>query len=74
MLRSLLTLALSMFLLAEASAQTAPAASAKTTTVNIASQKLLEKNGFIRIRTGDEEFEMNEQKMRFVYYVWEKQN
>ena len=33
MLRSLLTLALSMFLLAEASAQTAPAASAKTTTV-----------------------------------------
>lgn len=47
--------------------------SAKTTTVNIASQKLLEKNGFIRIGTGDEEFEMNEQKMRFVYHVWEKQ-
>jgi len=36
MLRSLLALALSMFLLAEASAQTAPAAAAKTTTVNSA--------------------------------------
>lgn len=48
--------------------------SAKTTTVNIASQKLLEKNGFIRIGSGDEEFEMNEQKMRFVHYVWEKKD
>ena len=36
MLRSLLTLALSMFLLAEASAQTAPAASTKTPTVKSA--------------------------------------
>lgn len=46
---------------------------AKTTTVNIASQKVLEKNGFIRIWNGDEEFEMNEQKMKFVHYLWEKE-
>lgn len=48
--------------------------SAKATTVNIASQKLLEKNGFIRIGIGDEEFELNEQTMRFVHYLWEKEN
>ncbi|TAA67466.1 GNAT family N-acetyltransferase [Planococcus salinarum] len=46
---------------------------AKTTTVNIPSQKVLEKNGFIRMGIGDEEFEMNAQKMRFVHYLWEKQ-
>lgn len=43
---------------------------AKTTTNNIASQKVLEKNGFERTETDDEEFEMNGQKLRFVYYTW----
>lgn len=43
---------------------------AKTTTNNIASQKVLEKNGFERTETDDEEFEMNGQKLRFVYYIW----
>lgn len=47
---------------------------AKTTTVNIASQKVLEKNGFIQTGIGDEEFEMNGQKMRFVHYLWQKEN
>lgn len=44
--------------------------SAKTTTNNIASQKVLEKNGFKHIATGDEEFEMNGQSLRFIYYLW----
>ena len=47
---------------------------AKTTTVNIASQKVLEKNGFIRIGIDDEEFEMNAQKMKVVHYLWDKEN
>lgn len=42
---------------------------AKTTTNNIASQKVLEKNGFERIATDDEEFEMNGQELNFVYYT-----
>ncbi|AZU62432.1 GNAT family N-acetyltransferase [Neobacillus mesonae] len=43
---------------------------AKTTTDNIASQKVLEKNGFERTETGDKEFEMNGQKLQFVHYIW----
>lgn len=43
---------------------------AQTTTTNIASQKVLEKNGFIHERTSDEEFEMNGQKFNFTYYTW----
>lgn len=43
---------------------------AQTTTHNIASQKVLEKNGFQYIATDQEEFEMNGQKLRFVYYMW----
>lgn len=43
---------------------------AKTTTNNIASQKILEKNGFQHIETSDKEFEMNGKKLRFVYYTW----
>ena len=46
--------------------------SAKTTTNNIASQKILEKNGFQYIATADEEFKMNGQLLSFVYYMWEK--
>lgn len=42
---------------------------AKTTTNNIASQKVLEKSGFKRIATSEEEFEMNGQKLKFVYYT-----
>ena len=42
---------------------------AKTTTNNIASQKVLEKNGFVRIAADDEEFEMNGQTLKFVYYT-----
>lgn len=42
---------------------------AKTTSNNIASQKVLEKNGFERIVRDNEEFEMNGQKVSFVYYT-----
>jgi [ribosomal protein S5]-alanine N-acetyltransferase len=45
---------------------------AKTTTINIASQKVLEKNGFKYVDTDDEAFMMNGQKQRFVNYVWTK--
>lgn len=43
---------------------------AKTTTNNIASQKVLEQNGFGRTETSDEEFEMNGQMLKFVNYTW----
>lgn len=42
--------------------------SAKTTTNNIGSQKVLEKNGFKHLLTRDEEFEMNGNIVKFVYY------
>ena len=42
---------------------------AKTTTNNIASQRVLEKNGFEKIGTSGEEFEMNDQSLKFVYYA-----
>ncbi|MBS4207258.1 GNAT family N-acetyltransferase [Bacillus sp. FJAT-50079] len=45
---------------------------AKTTTNNIASQKVLEKNGFKYTATGTEEINLNGQLLSFVYYVWEK--
>lgn len=44
---------------------------AQTTTNNIASQKVLEKNGFKKIGTSDETFEMNNQQLSFVYYSWD---
>lgn len=43
----------------------------KTTSVNRASQKVLEKNGFKKVNIDDEVFEMNGQKLRFVHYLWE---
>ncbi|WP_170098748.1 GNAT family N-acetyltransferase [Alkalicoccus saliphilus] len=43
---------------------------AKTTTNNIPSQKVLTKNGFNHISTSDEEFEMNGNSLKFVYYKW----
>lgn len=42
---------------------------AKTTTNNIASQKVLESNGFSNTATSYEEFEMNGQKLKFVSYI-----
>ncbi|WP_369899600.1 GNAT family N-acetyltransferase [Bacillus manliponensis] len=42
---------------------------AQTTTHNRVSQKTLENNGFQYITTDKEEFEMNGQKVRFVYYT-----
>ncbi|MEI3604816.1 GNAT family N-acetyltransferase [Pseudogracilibacillus sp. SE30717A] len=44
--------------------------SAKTTTNNIASQKVLEKNGFKYSETADEV--LNGNNLSFVYYIWEK--
>ncbi|TFB22844.1 N-acetyltransferase [Filobacillus milosensis] len=44
---------------------------AKTTTNNIASQKVLEKNGFELVDTSDEEFMMNGQPLKFVYYEYQ---
>lgn len=43
---------------------------AKTTTNNIASQKVLEQNGFEHIETSDKEFEMNGQMLKFITYTW----
>lgn len=42
---------------------------AETTTNNIASQRVLEKNGFEKITTSSESFEMNGQKLNFIYYA-----
>jgi len=43
---------------------------AKTTTNNLASQKVLEKNGFTYTGTSSEEFTMHGQNVKFVYYRW----
>lgn len=43
---------------------------AMTTTNNIASQKVLEKNGFKQTACDEEEFDMNGQKLTFIYYIW----
>lgn len=43
---------------------------AKTTTNNIASQKVLEKNGFMHVVISTDEFKMNGQSLKFVYYMW----
>ena len=43
---------------------------AKTTTANIGSSKVLEKNGFVHTGTDDREFVMNNQTMRFTHYEW----
>ena len=43
---------------------------AKTTNTNIASQRILEKNGFKHVETSDEEYEMNREKFNFFYYTW----
>ncbi|MDI2588820.1 GNAT family N-acetyltransferase [Psychrobacillus sp. NEAU-3TGS] len=43
---------------------------AKTTSNNIASQKVLEKNGFIQVSKSNEEFMMNNQNVKFVHFIW----
>ncbi|WP_338706516.1 GNAT family protein [Paenibacillus amylolyticus] len=43
---------------------------AKTTTNNVASQKVLEQNGFDHTETSDNEFEMNGQVLKFITYTW----
>ena len=45
---------------------------AKTTTVNKASQKVLKYNGFAETGISEEAFEMNSEKMKFVHYLWKK--
>ncbi|WP_377890583.1 GNAT family N-acetyltransferase [Alkalihalobacillus sp. R86527] len=44
--------------------------SAKTTSNNIASQKVLEKNGFTCVGHDENRFSMNGEKVNFVYYSW----
>lgn len=43
---------------------------AKTTTNNVASRIILERNGFTYIGSDEETFEMNGQTLTFVYYKW----
>lgn len=45
---------------------------AKTTTHNIASQRVLERNGFKQVSISDEKFELNGQELSFVYYILER--
>ena len=44
----------------------------KTTTNNIASQKVMEKNGFEKVSISDQEIDMNGQKLKFINYIWEE--
>ncbi|MDW7662769.1 MAG: GNAT family N-acetyltransferase [Bacillota bacterium] len=44
----------------------------KTTTNNIASQKVMEKNGFKKVSVSEDEIEMNGQKLKFINYIWEE--
>ncbi|WP_281975353.1 GNAT family N-acetyltransferase [Halobacillus litoralis] len=44
---------------------------AKTTNHNIASQKVLEKNGFKKVEVSEEEFVMNEEIVWFINYRWD---
>lgn len=45
---------------------------AKTTSNNIASQKVLEKNGFEEMDKSDETIQLNGQNLKFVNYRWSK--
>lgn len=44
---------------------------AKTTNHNIASQKVLEKSGFMKVEDRGEAFIMNGESLRFIHYVWQ---
>lgn len=43
----------------------------KTTITNIASQRVLDKNGFVQLGRSDESIELNGQNLKFVHYRWE---
>ncbi len=43
---------------------------AKTTTNNVPSQKVLEKNGFERLKANSEDFDLSGRSEKFVYYMW----
>ncbi|WP_394218779.1 GNAT family N-acetyltransferase [Halobacillus trueperi] len=43
---------------------------AKTTDHNVASQKVLEKNGFKKLETSDDDFIMHGETVKFVKYAW----
>lgn len=45
---------------------------AKTTTHNIPSQKVLEKNDFERTSISTDEIEFNGEKVKFVHYIWKR--
>lgn len=45
---------------------------AKTTTNNVGSQKVLEKNNFTHVATDSETFEMNGQVVSFTHYKWKE--
>ncbi|MBM7542659.1 GNAT family N-acetyltransferase [Amphibacillus cookii] len=45
---------------------------AKTTSHNLASQRVLEKNGFTYQGADANDFEMNGERVNFVYYTWSK--
>jgi [ribosomal protein S5]-alanine N-acetyltransferase len=45
---------------------------AKTTTHNIASQKVLERNDFIRTSISTDEIQFNGETVRFVHYIWKR--
>ncbi|MFJ8526534.1 GNAT family N-acetyltransferase [Bacillus sp. NPDC094106] len=47
---------------------------AKTTNNNIASQKVLEKNGFSRMSIDKGSINLNGQKMDFIHYIWKYTN
>ncbi|WP_339230423.1 GNAT family protein [Oceanobacillus sp. FSL K6-2867] len=47
---------------------------AKTTTNNVASRVILEKSGFAYIGSDEAMFEINSQKLTFVYYKWTNKN
>lgn len=44
----------------------------KTTTNNIASQKVMEKSGFNKVSTSDEDFHFNGEKVKFLHYLWQR--
>jgi len=46
----------------------------KTTTNNVGSQKVLEKNGFEIVGTDETSFEMNGQQMKFIHYIRTEKN
>lgn len=44
----------------------------KTTTNNIASQKVMEKSGFNKVSISHEDFVFNDEKVKFLHYLWQR--